>query len=496
MEYNDLRDFLNLLEGKQELIHIKEPVDWDIEIGAISQESINLGGEAFICENIKDHTDTVCRKLAMNYLGNWRRIALAMGMPENSSSSDMVREWRKRHSELVKPVLVDSGNCKENIMMGKDVDLSQFPIPKLHARDGGRYALTWHIVVTQDPETGWMNVGTYRGMLLDKQTIGMLLVHIQNWGLHAAKYRERNMKMPIAVALGVDPVTMMISGTPYPAGVNEYDVIGAIRGEPMKLVKCETNDLYVPANVEIVLEGELDLDPSTFQLEGPFGEYPGYYSSIDSTPKPVFNVKCITHRDDPIYTSGLIGIGPHLKAADLDYFSAITFSAITWDQLDINRVPGVKDVWFDEDVYATNVFVSIDKKYYGHAKQVAFAIWSVLSAHYIGKYVVVVDSDIDVHNPKKVWAAIANRTDPSKDIMVIPHTAGGPLDPSVHPDTKMKTERLGRWDRVLIDATWDDTWEERPEWGGLNHPPSCLSSESELRPVREKWKRYGFTKTS
>jgi len=495
MEYNDLREFLSLIEGKKELIHIEEPVDWDIEIGAISQESINLGGEAFICENIKDHTDTVCRKLAMNYLGNWRRIALAMGMPENSSSGDMVREWRKRHSELIKPVLVDSGTCKENIMMGKDVDLSQFPIPKLHARDGGRYALTWHIVVTQDPETGWMNVGTYRGMLLDNQTIGMLLVHVQNWGLHAEKYRKRNMKMPIAVALGVDPITMMISGTPYPAGVNEYDVIGSIRGEPMKLVKCETNDLYVPANAEIVMEGELDLDPSTFQLEGPFGEYPGYYSSVDSTPKPVFNVKCITHRDDPIYTSGLIGIGPHLKAADLDYFSAITFSAITWDQIDINRVPGVKDVWFDEDVYGTNVFVSIDKTYYGHAKQVAFAIWSVLSAHYIGKYVVVVDSDIDVHNPKKVWAAIANRTNPSKDIIIIPHTGGGPLDPSVHPDIKMRTQFMGRWDRVLIDATWDDTWEERPEWGGLNHPPSCLSSESELRPVREKWERYGFTKS-
>lgn len=492
MEYDDLRDFLRLLESKNELIHINEPVDWDIEIGAISQEAINRNGAAFICENIKDHTETIGKKLAMNYLGNWKRVALAMGMAENTAPADMVREWRKRHRQLVKPLVLSSGPCKKNIIPEKDINLYEFPIPRLHAGDGGRYALTWHIVVTQEPDSDWMNVGTYRGMLLDDKNIGMLLVHVQNWGLHAAKYRERHMKMPIAVALGVDPITMMISGTPYHAGVNEYDVIGAVRGEPVKLVKCETNDLLVPANAEIVLEGEIDLDPSTFRMEGPFGEYPGYYSSIDSTPKPVFNVKCITHRDNPIYTSGLIGIGPHLKAADLDYFSAITFSAITWDQLDVNKVPGVKDVWFDEDVYGTNVFVSIEKKYYGHAKQVAFAIWSVLSAHYIGKYVVVVDADIDVHNPKKVWAAIANRTDPSKDIIVIPHTCGGPLDPSVHPDIKMKTQGIGRWDRVLIDATWDDTWEKRPEWGGLNHPPSCLSSESELQLVRKKWKQYGF----
>ena len=157
------------------------------------------------------------------------------------------------------------------------------------------------------------------------------------------------MKMPIAVALGVDPVTMMISATPYPAGVNEYDVIGAIRGEPMKLVKCETNELMFLPTRKSYWKGNC-MDPSTFRMEGPFGEYPGYYSSIDSTPKHVFNVKCVTYRNDPIYTSGLIGCGPHLKAADLDYFGAITFSAVTWDQLDINRVPGVKDVWFNENM--------------------------------------------------------------------------------------------------------------------------------------------------
>ncbi|MCP4682155.1 MAG: UbiD family decarboxylase [Desulfobacterales bacterium] len=492
MEYDDLRGFLDMLESKQELIHITEPVDWDIEIGTISQEAINQNSPAFICENIKGYDKAPCGKLAMNYLGNWKRMALALGMPENTPPGDMVREWRKRNRELIKPVLVDKGPCKENIVPGKNVDLSRFPIPKLHTMDGGRYALTWHIVVTQDPETGWMNVGTYRGMMLDSQNIGMLLSPFQNWGLHAAKYRQRNMPMPVSIAIGIDPVTMMASATPYPAGVNEYDVMGAIRGEPMQLVKCETNDLMVPAKAEIILEGEIDLDPSTYRMEGPFGEYPGYYSSIDSTPKSVFNVKCITYRDDPIFTSGLIGCGPHLKAADADHMGAVTLSAVTWDQLEINRVPGIKDVWFDEDMWGTNVFVSIDKAYYGHARQVAFAIWAPPSGVYIGKYVVVVDSDIDIHNPKKIWTAMANRTNPSKDIMLVSHTGGGPLDPSVHPDIKMKTGNLGRWDRVLIDATWDDTWGERPEWGGLNHPPSSLAPESDLKPVREKWAKYGF----
>ena len=493
IEYEDLRSFLKLLEDKSELVRIKEPVNWDIEIGTISQESINQNGSAFVCENIKDHTDTLCKKLVMNYLGNWKRVALAMGMPENIPPAEMVREWRKRTRQFVKPVLVDSAPCKENIVRGKEVDLSQFPIPKLHTRDGGRYALTWHIVVTQDPDTQWTNVGTYRGMLLDKGHIGMLLVPIQNWGIHAGKYRSLNKPMPISIALGVDPLTTMTAATPYPVGVSEYDVIGALRGEPTQLVKCETNDLLVPARAEIVLEGEMSMDPSTFRMEGPFGEYPGYYSSLDSSPKPVFKVNCITFRNDPIYTSGLIGIGPHLKAADCDYMGAITLSAITWDQLDANQVPGIKDVWFDEDVWGTNVFVSIDKKYYGHAKQVAYAIWAAPSANFIGKYVVVVDSDIDIHNPRKVLAAIANRTNPSQDIIMASHTNGGPLDPSVHPDMKLKTGFLGRWDRVFIDATWSDTWENRPEWGGINHPPSCLAEESDLKMVREKWERYGFT---
>ncbi len=492
MEYEDLRSFLNLLESKQELIRIKEPVDWDIEIGAISQEAINRNGAAFVCENIKDCTETSCTKLAMNYMGNWKRMALALGMPEDAHPRQMVQEWRRRHQNLIKPVLVDTGPCKENIVKDKDVDLFQFPMPKLHSRDGGRYALTWHIVITQDPESGWINVGTYRGMLLDKQNIGMMLSPFQNWGLHAEKYRQRNMAMPVSVALGIDPVTIMSSATPYPAGVNEFEVMGAIRGEPMQLVKCETNDLMVPARAEIIMEGEISLDPSTFQMEGPFGEYPGYYSSLDSTPKPVFNVKCITYRDDPIFTCGLIGCGPDLKAADADHMGAITLSAVTWDQLEINRIPGVKDVWFDEDMWGTNVFVSIDKAYYGHPRQVAFAIWAPPSAVYLGKYVVVVDADVDIHNPKKIWTAMANRTNPSKDIMVIPNTGGGPLDPSGHPDMKMKTGKVGKWDRVLIDATWDDTWEERPEWGGLNHPPSSLALEDELRIVREKWERYGF----
>jgi len=170
---------------------------------------------------------------------------------------------------------------------------------------------------------------------------------------------------------------------------------------------------------------------------------------------------------------------------------AITLSAVTWNHLESNGIPGIRDVWFDEDIWGTNVFVSIDKKHYGHAKQVAFAIWAAPSAIHVGKYVVV-DAAVDIRNPKKVWAAIANRTDPSQDIIVVPHTNGGPLDHSTDPDLKMKTGKLGRWNRVLIDATRDDTWKERPEWGGLNHPPSCLAQESDLQVVREKWKRYGF----
>ncbi|MDY6862052.1 MAG: UbiD family decarboxylase [Thermodesulfobacteriota bacterium] len=492
MSFKDLREFLKLLEDKEELVRIKEEVDWDEEIGAISQESIYKKAPAFICENIKDFKDTPGKKIAMSYLCSWKRMNLALGFPEDTHPKELVSSWRKRIKNPIKPVVVNNAPCKENIKKGDEVNLFDFPQPKLHSMDGGRYMLTWHMDITKDPESDWINCGLYRGMVLDKNSIGRLVVPIQHWAMHGRKYYSQGKKLPLAVAIGTDPIGIMVACAQFPAGVNEYDMWGAIKKEPVELVKCETLDLLVPAHSEIILEGEIDFNPDTFRPEGPFGEYPGYYSSIKAEKRPVFKVNCVTFRDDPILTSGQIGLGPNLVPADCDYMASISNVAQVWDHLENNGVEGITNVAFDLNSVCTIVYIAINKLYYGHAKQVAAALWGGTLSIYIGKYVVVVDSDVDVWDRGMVTSAICNRTNPKKDILIYPGTFGGVLDPGTPIETKQSTGGVGHWDRVLIDATWPFEWASREEWGGERHPLPCISSPSALDKVRKKWERYGL----
>ncbi|MDY6862428.1 MAG: UbiD family decarboxylase [Thermodesulfobacteriota bacterium] len=492
MAFKDLREFLNLLEEKRELVRITEEVDWDEEIGALSQEAIFRKAPAFICENIRDAKDTPGKKLAMNYLCGWKRINLALGLPIDTPPREIVSFWKNRIKNPIKPVVIKDGPCKENIKKGEEVNLYDFPQPKLHSLDGGRYMLTWHLDITKDPDSEWVNCGLYRGMVLDRNSIGRLVVPVQHWAMHGRKYQAQGKKLPLAVSIGTDPVGVMVACAQFPTGVNEYDMWGAVRGEPVELVKCETLDLMVPAQSEIVLEGEIDLNPETFRLEGPFGEYPGYYSSVKPEKRPVFKVNCVTYRNDPILTSGQIGLGPNLVPADCDYMTAISNVAQAWDHLERCGVEGIENVAFDLNSVGTVIYIAIKKLYYGHAKQVAAALWGGNLSIYLGKYVIVVDSDIDVWDRGMVTSAICNRTFPGKDIVIYPGTFGGVLDPGTPVEIKQKVGGVGHWDRVLIDATWPFEWEAKEEWGGERHPLQCISSPVSLDKVRTKWEKYGF----
>jgi 4-hydroxy-3-polyprenylbenzoate decarboxylase len=268
--------------------------------------------------------------------------------------------------------------------------------------------------------------------------------------------------------------------------------MGGIKEAPVELIKCETNGLLVPANSEIVLEGEVSMDPETFVPEGPFGEYPGYYSDVKPQLSPVFKVNCITHRNDPIMTSCLLGTGPDLVPADHEYFCSITMAAQIWDHLERCGVLGIDDVSLDLNATSTIVYIAINKMYYGQAKQVAAALWGGPLSIYLGKYVIVVDSDVDIRDRGRIMSAIANRTYPKSDIIIYPGTFGGPLDPGTPPEIKDIYGRMGHWDRVLIDATWPFEWKPREEWGGSKHPVSCLAEEDTLEKVRNKWGMYGF----
>lgn len=488
MAFRDLREFLDRLEAKGDLHRITEEVDWDEEIAAIAQEAAVREAPALLFENIKDHKDTHCKKLTMNHLGNYKRIALAMDLPLDAHPRDFLKAWRERTKNPIKPILVRTGPCKEVIEKGDDINLMEFPFLKLHAMDGGRYTV-WNCNITKDPETGWTNVGTYNGMLYDKKSL-VLTYRFAHSAVHGKKYKDRGERMPYALVIGTEPVLSMTGSAPFERGVCEYDMAGALRREPVELVKCETVDLEVPATAEIVIEGTVSLDPKDFKPEGPFGRFTGYYYGLKPTPSPVLDVTCVTHRKDPIYITCLSGPGPDLVATEAEYIFAINTSAVLWDLLEKAGIRGITGVWSDPDMVLTNIFISIKNSYYGHAKHVASALWGTEIGRMAGKYVVVVDSDVDIYNLKKINSAVANRTRGREDIIIFPDTYGAPTDPGVDlidPEGKIKA-----WDRVLIDATWPYEWEARKEWGGLNHPPSGLARPELIEKARERWKSYGF----
>ena len=219
-----------------------------------------------------------------------------------------------------------------------------------------------------------MNVGIYRGMVGSRDHIPILMWRAQHIGHHVTAWQQRGKKeMPIAVAIGWEPSLGFCAGSPVPKGVCEYDVMGAIRGEPVDLVKCETNDLYVPASAEIVIEGMLGLDPDTYEMEGPYAEFTGYVAG-DRSPKPAIRVTCITHRNDPILRGTIEGCMPG-SFSENAMISSIFRSSTAWNVLDRAGVPGITDVWGPPVQAGMNLIIQMKQTYRGQAKQAANAIW-------------------------------------------------------------------------------------------------------------------------
>lgn len=484
MQDEDLRSWISLLESEGELHRVTTEVDWDGELAAICRRTLDNLGPALLFENIKDHQDTWCTKLFTGSLGSARHMGLAFRMGKDARRRDLIKKFRHAMNNPIEPVVVDSGPVKENIIKGRDINLNQIPVPKWHFLDGGRYINTWCGIVTQDPDTGEFNVGMYRGMITAEDKIGVLLLLSQNWGLHFTKYCERQQPMPVAVVYGYDPAFGIAAASMVPTGQSEYGVAGAIRNQPIPLVKCETSDLLVPAAAEIVVEGFIDPDPERMVIEGPFGEYTGYYGGRQR-PRYAMQVECITYRNDPIYRASLAGAGPGNPIED-SHLYAVTTKAITLEVLERSGVPGVIDVRLGP----LNI-VKIKQAYSGHAKQVALALWGSWAAEWMWKLLVVVDEDIDIYNDRAVHWAMAYRMDPgTDDIVVVPSIRGGGLDLKSHDDIHFGT---GKRSKILFDATRDIGAAKRDRWGNLQwHPLSIDLHPDDVDKIEKRWSEYGI----
>jgi UbiD family decarboxylase len=496
--FGDLRGWIAALKAHGELHEIDAQVDWNIELGTVMRLAQGPGtGKALLFNNIKDYNkpSSRCRRVFGSALNNYRRIALMLGLPPDTHPRELVKISRNILEGAIAPRIVDSGPVKENIVTGKDVDLEELPVPYWNRLDGGRYLITYAGVVTKDPQTGVMNVGIYRGMLAGRDKIPILMWRAQHIGHHATSWLAAGQReMPIAVAIGWEPSLGFCAGSPVPKGICEYDVMGALRGAPVDLVKCETVDLHVPASAEIVIEGYLGLDPDSYMMEGPYAEFTGYLAS-ERSPKPTIRVTCITHRHDPILRGTIEGCLPGSYSENA-VGSSIMRAATAWNVLDRSGVPGITDVWCPPVQAGINALVRMQQTYRGQAKQAANALWGSTAAHVRYKHVTVVDDDIDIHDYAAVDWAIAHRVNAGEnDIVIMPGTFGLGLDPSTRRrDRNPALFGTGKWNRVLIDATMNLDYDPDPDLGGARFPPTVWPNQDDVAAVEARWRELGLDK--
>lgn len=464
----DLRDFIARCEAEGELKRVKAEVDWNLELSHIAKLNEERGGPALLFEKVKDYSSPVLTSACTTT----SRLALIMGMPKSSSLVDLMREWVKRTANKIPPKWANTAPCKENIDKGDKVNLFKFPVPKVYPRDGGRFFGTAVFVISKDPKSAWINIGTYRLQMLDEKTLGTQFIKGKHADIMLKAYGELKQPMPVVAVVGADPLMFLMGAARLPAFESEYDFAGAIRGAPIQVVKGETVDLPIPASAEIVVEGEVD--PEAMKPEGPFGEYTGYYSGVGTTPRPFIKVNCVTYRTNPIFWLTTVG----RAVTDTHMTMALTYGATLWQELETMRIPGIKAVYCPPEGAGRFIaIISVKQMYPGHAAQVGTAAISTEMGAYGLKTVIVVDDDIDPWDLPRVLWALSFRFQPSR-AEFIKRGRSTPLDPSLPVDARDITSR------IIIDATLPYEWKEKPIPIELDHEM--------VKRVQARWQELGL----
>ncbi len=416
MTLSDLREFIRILEDKEELVRINTTVDPKFEIGAINRMLVESRGPAVLFESVKGSPAPVTTFL----FGSQRRIDMAFGT-ENQEQT--VKQYLQAlEKEWPKPTVESSGPCKEHIIPNPDLTKD---IPNIiwGELDGGPY-ITLPLIVTKDPRREKRNMGIYRVMIHGPKEAGILIVPTQHIGQMYTEYERLNEPMEVAIFLGGDPLLYVLGASPLRYGDDEFSLLGAIRGGPLPLVKCETVDLEVPAAAEIVIEGVVL--PKVRKMEGPFGEYTGYYGKAGE--RPVIQVKCITHRKNYIWPGAYV-TKPYPPNEDTIIRSASVDAGILSQARKV--IPEIKNFHMLRSSGDSYFGVAqIGRKPYAHyAKQVMDAVWATHKGCWI-KFLVVVDEDIDIYSVEDVIWAVSMRVQPHTDTFVVNEHIGFPLDPS------------------------------------------------------------------
>ena len=473
MAYLDLRSWLAEAERLGELKRL-EGLDWNLEIGTLGELlRQDLNAPAVLVDRVKDHDKGF--RILLNAQGTLKRLALSMGMTaKDYTPMEFIQIMREKLPRL-QPIpceTVPSGPVLENVQEGEAVRLLQFPAPKWHEHDGGRYIGTGCMVITKDPDTGVVNAGVYRVMVHDDKHLGVYISPNKHGNTHLRKAAERGEAAKIAITFGQDFFSYFAASYEIPPQISEFDYAGGLAGEPLKTIRGPYSGLPIPADAEIAVEGEVL--PGETKLEGPFGEWTGYYAS-DARPEPVVRVKTVLYRDDPI----IVGFPPLRPTYAANLYRAVVKSAMMWNELVAAGLPGIPGVWCPPAGAGRlwNI-ISIKQQYCGHAAQVGAVASQCHAGAYLGRFTVVVDDDIDIFNDQDVLWAILTRCNPSDSIEILRHCVSGPLDPLI-PKEDINSQRYYN-SRAIIDACKPFHWKDQ-------FPRAVGASEEMKRAVFEKW---------
>jgi len=452
--FDDLRQFIDAAKKVGEWREIKK-ADWNLEIGALIEATAELIPQPpmLIFDEIKGYPAGF-RVLGLSFAA-YKRVALALGLPPDKSKLELVRiAARKiRAAKPIPPKEVSRAPVMENVMTGSQVDLLKFPALRSHEGDGGRYLGTGDVVINADPESSFVNMGTYRMQLHERNLLGLWMSPGQDGRMICMKYWEKGKSCPIVATFGQDPLTFMASNAKIPWGSSELDYVGGLRGRPLEVIKGPVTGLPIPAHAEIAIEGEVPPPGEEARDEGPFGEWPGYYSGGTigtGQQQPVIRVKAVYHRNNPI----LQDEAPLWPGAYRMDFSLR--AGILWDQLESMGVQDIVGV-YNHTMYIW--VVAIKQRYAGHAKQAGHAAIAASASARHGRYVVVVDEDIDPTNLKEVLWAMMTRVNPATDIEIVDGCWSTPLDPRMTPEQKANRDHTNS--RAIYYAVRPFVWRDK-----------------------------------
>ncbi len=468
----DLRDFVAQCEKVGQLKRVKAEVDWDLEISHVAKVVEEKSGPALLFEKVKGYTSPVLT----GAFGTTQRLAVILGKDPNLSMVQLTKEWVNTAVKALTPAKeVKDGPIFENILDAEKVNTFAFPSPKFYELDGGRYFGTAVFMVIQDPETGDINLGTYRMGILDEKSVGVQILKGKKADRIMKKYAKQGKKMPACAIIGGDPLHIFAGAATIKAK-SGYDVVSSLRGEPVEIVKGQVTGLPIPAAAEIVLEGEID--PAQLRNEGPFGEYTGYYTEelIKPIPKPALDVKRIYYRNNPILWETSVG----RPVGDQHILYSFTRNASLWTDLTKMEIPGIKSVYtLPEGSGRFIVVVSVQQMYPGHADQIGAAVIASNTGTYGIKMVIIVDDDIDADDLPRVWWALGTRYNPLRGTQLINRGRSTPLDPAIGAE-----ENKFITSRIILDATIPFEWKIKPTEIKLN--------QAMFDKVRARWKEYGI----